>query len=100
MKDKVLAEIREKLKEHDRELLRLLNARASLSEEIGKIKRSCGIEVYDPSLQIFSQIGTISLKYGRVNDPQGTNLGTFNETTPDGTLTDYVGRWDDRGPCR
>ncbi len=23
--------------------------RASLSEEIGKIKRSCGIEVYDPS---------------------------------------------------
>jgi chorismate mutase/prephenate dehydratase len=49
MKDKVLSEIREKLKEHDRELLRLLNARASLSEEIGKIKRSCGIEVYDPS---------------------------------------------------
>jgi hypothetical protein len=22
------------------------------------------------------------------------------DTTPDGTLTDYVGRWDDRGPCK
>ena len=22
------------------------------------------------------------------------------DTTPDGTLTEYVGRWDDRGPCR
>jgi hypothetical protein len=42
------------------------------------------IEVFDPSLHVFSQVGTLSLREPRVNDPQATNLGVFNEVTPDG----------------
>jgi hypothetical protein len=42
------------------------------------------LEVYDPTLRTFSQIGTVLLVNPRVNDPQATNLGIFNEKTPDG----------------
>ncbi len=44
------------------------------------------LEVYDPTIHVFSQVGTILLEGPRVNDPQGTNLGIFNEKTPDDVL--------------
>jgi len=44
-----LQELREKIEETDREIVRLLNERAAVSVEIGKIKRDAGREIYDPS---------------------------------------------------
>ena len=44
------------------------------------------LEVYDPTIHVFSQIGTVLLEGPRVNDPQGVNLGIFNERTPDDVL--------------
>jgi hypothetical protein len=44
------------------------------------------IEVYDPTLHLFSQVGTVALQATRVNNPAASNLGVINETTPDGVL--------------
>jgi chorismate mutase/prephenate dehydratase len=44
-----LQELREKIEQADREIVRLLNERAAVSVEIGKVKRAEGREVYDPS---------------------------------------------------
>ncbi|MBN1470982.1 MAG: prephenate dehydratase [Syntrophaceae bacterium] len=41
--------LREKIKEKDKELVRLLNERARVSVHIGKVKGEGGIQVYDPS---------------------------------------------------
>jgi chorismate mutase / prephenate dehydratase len=49
MKESRLKELREGIKETDREIVRLLNRRAEMSLEIGRIKAEMGIEVYDPS---------------------------------------------------
>jgi chorismate mutase len=42
-------EIRIKIDELDRQLLRVFNERAALALEIGKIKKELGLPVYDPS---------------------------------------------------
>ena len=44
-----MQELREKIEQTDREIVRLLNERAAVSVEIGKTKRADGREVYDPS---------------------------------------------------
>ena len=44
-----MQELREKIEQTDREIVRLLNERAAVSIEIGKTKRAAGREVYDPS---------------------------------------------------
>jgi len=41
--------LREKIKEKDQDLVRLLNERACISVQIGKVKGEGGIQVYDPS---------------------------------------------------
>jgi len=41
--------IREKIRAKDREIVRLLNERSSLSVEVGRVKSRLGAEVYDPS---------------------------------------------------
>ncbi len=41
--------LREKIKEKDKDLVRLLNERARISVQIGKVKGEGGIQVYDPS---------------------------------------------------
>lgn len=57
-----------------------------LAPRRGETLNMKNIEVYDPTLRIFSQVGTVLLNYDRVNDPQATNLGVFNDRTPDGVL--------------
>jgi chorismate mutase len=42
-------EIRIKIDELDRQLLRVFNERAALALEIGEIKKELGLPVYDPS---------------------------------------------------
>jgi chorismate mutase/prephenate dehydratase len=49
MKPRKLEDLREKMKEKDREIIRLLNDRAQISVQIGKVKGEGGIEVYDPA---------------------------------------------------
>jgi len=49
MTEPQLAEPRNRIKEIDREIVRLLNQRAKLAMEIGKIKAEMGVEVYDPA---------------------------------------------------
>ena len=44
-----LEELRNKIKQADQELVRLLNQRAAIAKEIGRIKAGLGLEVYDPS---------------------------------------------------
>ncbi|MDA8126066.1 MAG: prephenate dehydratase [Deltaproteobacteria bacterium] len=49
MKKEPLDRLREKIEQTDRKLVELLNARAAVSLEIGKVKRDAGKEVYDPA---------------------------------------------------
>ena len=49
MKRGSLKKLREKLREKDGEIARLLNQRAEVSIELGKVKESEGREVYDPA---------------------------------------------------
>ena len=49
MSQEPLQELREKIEQTDREIVRLLNERAAVSIEIGKAKRAEEREVYDPS---------------------------------------------------
>lgn len=49
MKDKSIKGLRERLREKDREIVRLLNERAKLAIEVGRVKNEEGIAVYDPA---------------------------------------------------
>ena len=49
MKPRRLEILREKMKDKDKEIVRLLNERAQISVQIGKVKGEGGIQVYDPS---------------------------------------------------
>jgi chorismate mutase/prephenate dehydratase len=49
MKPRRLDKLRDNIKEKDREIIRLLNERAQISVQIGKIKGEDGIDVYDPA---------------------------------------------------
>lgn len=44
-----LRELRNSIKETDRKIVRLLNQRAGMALEIGRIKAELGMEIYDPS---------------------------------------------------
>ena len=49
MKKKTLEELREELRKKDIEVVELLNERARISVEVGRIKDTVGREVYDPA---------------------------------------------------
>jgi chorismate mutase / prephenate dehydratase len=49
MKPQKLEILREKMKEKDKEIVQLLNERAQVSIQIGKVKGEGGMQVYDPS---------------------------------------------------
>jgi len=49
MTEERLRELRNSIKETDRKIVRLLNQRAGMSLEIGRIKAELGMEIYDPS---------------------------------------------------
>jgi chorismate mutase/prephenate dehydratase len=46
--EKALAVQRELINDLDRRILELLNERTRIVEEIGRIKRECGIRIYEP----------------------------------------------------
>ena len=46
--ERALAEWRERINELDRQLVDLLNARTRIVEQIGRIKRECGMRIYEP----------------------------------------------------
>jgi chorismate mutase/prephenate dehydratase len=46
---KKIQKIREEIRKKDREIVRLLNERGSLSVEVGRIKNQSNMEIYDPS---------------------------------------------------
>ena len=49
MKKQSLKNLRERLRQKDLEIVKLLNERTQLSIEVGKAKNSQGCEIYDPS---------------------------------------------------
>jgi chorismate mutase/prephenate dehydratase len=49
MKSGHLENLRQNMKEKDREIIRLLNERAKISVQIGKVKGRKGIEIYNPA---------------------------------------------------
>ncbi|OGP90176.1 MAG: hypothetical protein A2031_08360 [Deltaproteobacteria bacterium RBG_19FT_COMBO_43_11] len=49
MTQRRLDTLRKKMKEKDREIIRLLNERSQISVQIGKVKGEDGIDVYDPA---------------------------------------------------
>ena len=49
MKPRELDILREKMKSKDKEIVRLLNERAQISVQIGKVKGEGGLQVYDPA---------------------------------------------------
>ncbi len=49
MKPRKLEILREKMKKKDKDIVRLLNERAQISVQIGKVKGEGGMQVYDPS---------------------------------------------------
>lgn len=57
-----LEELRNEIKHADQELVRLLNRRAVIAKEIGRIKAELGREVYDPSQEskIYSRLAEMS----------------------------------------
>lgn len=46
--ERALAEARDRINDLDRRILDLLNARTRIVEEIGRIKRECGMRIYEP----------------------------------------------------
>ncbi len=50
--DRRITEIRERMDELDAELVTLLNERASCAKEIGWLKETVGLEVYQPEREI------------------------------------------------
>ena len=44
-----LDELREDMREKDREIIRLLNERSQISVRIGQVKGESGLEVYNPA---------------------------------------------------
>ena len=62
MKEATLAELREAIRQTDRELVNLLDKRARISVDIGKLKEEQGWEVYDPSQEarIYEYVAGIS----------------------------------------
>ena len=64
MNENALQGLREKITGVDREIIRLLNERASLSLQIGSIKKAAGREIYDPSQEenIYRNIMNVKLR--------------------------------------
>lgn len=59
---KKLADLREALREKDREIVRLLNERARISVKVGGVKNSAGHHVYDPAQEsrVFGHLAEIN----------------------------------------
>jgi chorismate mutase/prephenate dehydratase len=62
MNSEALEKIRSELGKVDREILRMLNERARLAVEVGRVKREEGLEVYDPSQEsrVYSRLQEIN----------------------------------------
>ncbi len=55
-----LAECRDTIDEIDRRILKLLNERTNVVEEIGRVKRECALPIYEPKReeQVFENVTT------------------------------------------
>jgi chorismate mutase/prephenate dehydratase len=71
---KKLETIREKIRKKDREIVRLLNERGSLSAEIGRIKGKLGLNVYDPAQEARLFGGLAELNGGPLSDESLRNI--------------------------
>ena len=62
MNENGLEGLREKIEETDREIVRLLDERAAVSAEIGRVKHGLGLPVYDPAREslVFAQLEGMS----------------------------------------
>ena len=77
MKPRKLEILRQKMKENDKEIVRLLNERAQVSVQIGRVKGEGGMQVYDPSQEAKVNEYLQELNYGPL--PQKALTTTFRE---------------------
>ncbi|WP_456401476.1 prephenate dehydratase [Persephonella sp.] len=68
-----LEELRNKIDRIDEEILRLLNERAKLAQEVGHIKKENNLPIYVPSREkeIFERLVSINKKYGEIFPSEG-----------------------------
>jgi len=71
---KNLEAIRGKIRQKDREIVRLLNERGSLSVEIGRIKGPMGMSPYDPAQEARLLGGLAELNQGPLSDESLRNI--------------------------
>ena len=74
MKKMSLNSLREKLRRKDREIVKLLNERAEVSIEIGKLKQLEGCEVYDPSQESKVYDGLREMNQGPLSNSALRNI--------------------------
>lgn len=74
MKKMSLNSLREKLRRKDREMVKLLNERAEVSIEIGKLKQLEGCEVYDPSQESKVYDGLREMNQGPLSNSALRNI--------------------------
>jgi chorismate mutase / prephenate dehydratase len=77
MSQEILQELRKKIERMDEELVRLLNERAAISVEVGKVKRDAGREVYDPAREAMVYRHLEKLNEGTL--PEAALRGIFRE---------------------
>lgn len=65
---KQIESLRKDIREKDREIVRLLNERAAISLDIGKIKSSQGREIYDPAQEKKVREGIMAFNEGPLED--------------------------------
>ncbi len=77
MKTRQLEILREKMRDKDRDIVRLLNERSKISVQIGKVKGEGGMQVYDPSQEAKVHDYLRELNAGPL--PQKALSGIFRE---------------------
>lgn len=75
--DEVLAELRDKIDDVDRRLVELLNTRANLVVDVGKLKRGAGIPIYAPHREVAVLAKVIGLSEGPL--PERTIEAIYRE---------------------
>jgi chorismate mutase/prephenate dehydratase len=74
MKETSLKKLRDKLQEKDKTIIKLLNERAEISSEVGKIKNEQGLDIYDPLQENKVHNYLLELNEGPLSDDALKNI--------------------------
>jgi len=74
LKNEILKDLRDRMQEKDREILKLLNERASLAVRIGEAKRCGGVRVFDPAQEARILAALREMNRGPLSDRALANI--------------------------